>query len=738
MRTPRKNILLGKGERLITDVVVRSGGGPKDHPYTFEEAQRRLTPMLEQAVEKINGLPPSACPRDEAVISLTLNPEYIAKSYFPNELLTKVGVDVVGSVSKKITPNKRSRGRIPAEILTTEMFARGRRSSLINWSQSLPDWRPNNSAYKMLITLEEISAPDPQKKLKGNFPKSGRGVMEIVLHAPENGIELLADFQFHLEACGVDANLGRRFFVEGLCFLELDAPVESLISIAIFSGVRTLRQMPRLRTLNPIHLPPAETSNSPSIPNGPPLSNNVRTAIFDAGIPESHPLTRWIVPYEWTNMMPATEDYLSHGVAVSSAALFGHIDPDAPLPRPYCMIDHYRVIDDSNGQNSFELYDVLNRIEEILETHDYDFINLSLGPELPISDDEVHSWTSVLDNLFAKKQILAVIAVGNGGNDDRSPGLDRVQVPADCINAISVGACDTAGPGWKRASYSSKGPGRSPGVVKPDMVDFGGEFKEFMVFALNGESTIKGIQGTSFSAPSVMRLATGMRAYFGSGLNHLAIRALLTHTCESGEHGLMEVGWGRAPRSINDIIYCDDESVRVVYQGSISPAKYVRVPIPIPVLEQIKIVTITATICFKSKTDPHHPGNYTRAGLEATFRPHINKFSRESQTHPDSDSFFGLSSKTTEQRLRLDGWKWENCLHATKNKRGSSLQKPCFDVHYNSRLGGRNYKPSESLEFAMIVTVHAKGYINLYDQVIAEHENVLEPFQPLLDLPATV
>lgn len=266
MKAPSKNLPLGKGERPIADVDARRSGWPKAHPYAFEEAQRRLTPMVADAVEKINGLPPSACPRDEAIITLTLNPEYIAQSYFPDELLTKVGVDVIGSRSKSITPQQRSRGRMPTETVTTELFARGHRSSLGNWSESLPTWRPNQSANRMLVALEEVSAPAPHQKLRGDFPKTGRGVLEIVLHAAENGIELLEDFRFHLEACGVDAKFGRRFFVEGLCFLALDAPVESIIQIATFTEVRTLRQMPRLRTLNPIRLTPAATSIPPGNP----------------------------------------------------------------------------------------------------------------------------------------------------------------------------------------------------------------------------------------------------------------------------------------------------------------------------------------------------------------------------------------------------------------------------------------------------------------------------------------
>jgi len=122
----KQNFLLGKGERLTSDIVVKSGGGPKEAPYTFSEAQRRLTPMIAETSSKLDELPADACPRDEAVISLTMNPEYIAKSYFPIELIRDVGIEVIGSRPQKMTPEKRSRGREVTETVTTELFARVR------------------------------------------------------------------------------------------------------------------------------------------------------------------------------------------------------------------------------------------------------------------------------------------------------------------------------------------------------------------------------------------------------------------------------------------------------------------------------------------------------------------------------------------------------------------------------------------------------------------------------------
>jgi hypothetical protein len=123
----KRNFLLAKGERLAKDIVVNGGGQPKEPPYTFAEARDRLKPMLADVAHQLDGLPAAACPDDSAVASVTLNPEYIAKSYFPSDLLRSIGLTSVGSRPKRVKPEKRSRSREPEETVTTEMFLMGTR-----------------------------------------------------------------------------------------------------------------------------------------------------------------------------------------------------------------------------------------------------------------------------------------------------------------------------------------------------------------------------------------------------------------------------------------------------------------------------------------------------------------------------------------------------------------------------------------------------------------------------------
>lgn len=196
----KRNFLLGKGERLVADVAGVRGGAPKQHPYTFAEARTRLSPMLARVVRGIDQLPEAACPDDQAVATILINPEYIAKSYFPDSLLRSVGLQPVGSRPRRIKPEKRSRGREPEETLTTELFVMGPRDAFRAWRAGLPRWSEDIPAADDLTSIEQVAAPTVRDKIKGKLPKSGETVFEAVLHAEGQGANksVLSQFREYL------------------------------------------------------------------------------------------------------------------------------------------------------------------------------------------------------------------------------------------------------------------------------------------------------------------------------------------------------------------------------------------------------------------------------------------------------------------------------------------------------------------------------------------------------------
>src|SRR5262245_9225888 len=191
-------------------------------------------------------------------------------------------------------------------------------------------------------------------------------------------------------------------------------------------------------------------------------------------------------------------------------------------------------------------------------------------------------------------EALTTIAVGNEGELDHQSGNARVQVPSDSVNSLAVGAANSRSEDWVRAPYSCIGPGRSPGLIKPEIIAFGGSDKE-PFYVLDTSLTIAAPDaGTSYAAPLALRMGMGVRAHFGAGLSALAIKSLLVHCSEpGGDLPIQEVGWGRIPQDVKALVICPEGEARVVYQGELTPAQFLRTPIPLPAGKLEGKVTLT-------------------------------------------------------------------------------------------------------------------------------------------------
>lgn len=734
---PDPNFLLGRGERITEPIPPPLRKLDREPPYTLNQARARVRPMLETAVAVFDALPDKACPNNETVGSLVLNPEYVAKSYFPSGLMDAFQLRPVGSRSTRVTPERRSKGRLPQEKTSTELFVAGSRKSFRALLAALPNIVPNTPEAAALPAVEIFSAITPDDKIKPTSVHAKSIPLEVVLHASgtPNGAAILDGFQSYLAEFGLSADLDHRFQVGGLCFLRMEAPKDLIDEVASFSFLRLVREMPRLRMLEPVVRGLPASVGKTQLLEAEPVDPKIRVAVFDGGFPKKSPLDAWVTRLETPRLADRVPDYVEHGYQVTSALLLGHLPAGAVAPRPYVHVDNYRVVDKNSGKN-LHLFDVLERITTTLDsTPKYDFINLSLGPHLPVEDDDVHVWTAVLDEYLADGVTVATIAAGNTGLHDAGARLNRVQVPADCVNALSIGACDRLGANWCRAPYSSIGPGRSPGLVKPDVVAFGGsEHQPYHVLKPGGLFLMPQC-GTSFAAPHALRLGTGVKAHFGGMLNALAIRALLVHTSEESNHDQAHVGWGKVRDHLDELVVCPPGVVRVVYQGELTAGKYIRATIPMPDEPLKGKVILRATCCYATAVDTAHPSNYTRAGLEFFFRPHEDVFA-DGAVNAKSKPLFSQSKLfATEDELRRDAHKWETCLHSTRSMLAKSLKRPVLDIHYLARDEGKAMKEVAKIQYALIVTVESRRHKDLYDQVVRKYRNVLEPLVPVIQVP---
>jgi hypothetical protein len=735
----KNNFLLGFGERLTGRVEVPTGGGDKNPPYTFSEARSRVEQWLSSSVASFDSLASDAAPNDEVVAVLTLHPRYVSKSDFPRELLETTGLRAVGSKMERVRPEQWGVEKHPEEAYTEALYVAGTRARFREWQTQLPRWSESNKGADTLAHIEGLGAFQSISKLKGMSEASrADGVLEIVLHNAGDQRIIEAFAAYALQHGGEPLRKYRRD-IRGLTFFPVRTAFSRAEEIARYSFVRVARPMPVLRPSAPFLVRSAASSPRATIPQTGPIDPTVKAVVFDGGIPQLSraALSRWVNYIEPAAIGPAVPDLEHHGLAVTSALLFGDADPAKPLETPLCSVDHVRVLDVATGVNGDVMcLEVLDRILNHLDANpNYEFINISLGPRLPAEDDDVTEWTAALDDRFAAGRAVATVATGNDGDADAALGLNRIQPPSDGVNVLSIGAATSSGTTWKRSGYSCMGPGRSPGYVKPDGLTFGGVSSQpFNV--LDSALSLSGVQGTSVASPLALRACTSVKVQLGTSLSPLAIRALMVHRANPEQHDRAEVGWGRFEGDMERLITCDDDESLVVYQGILPVGEHLRADIPMPDFTMEGMVNLTATLVIAPEVDPEFPGAYTRSGLEVSFRPHSEKYTEypdgKVSMHPKTRSFFSASNLygPDESSMREAMYKWEPCLRNTERLRASSLKEPCFDVYYHHRQGGRAAELPQPIPYALIVSLKSPKNPELYNGTVRAYSNILVALRP--------
>jgi hypothetical protein len=731
------NFLIGNGKSLTKAVKVPSGGGAKGAPYTLKEARENLTNQLVEVQDYFTQLSENAKPKNQVVAKLTMHPRYIAKSDYPKDLFDSVGLRAVGSKSERISPEKWGIKKPPVSAITESYFLAGLECNFDKWFELL-EYGSSSKTLDRIVTIEKISAILGQDKFKGIVDED-QHVFEIVLHN-DHDPEIIELFVEYANSLGGEVKKNRIRTIDGLTFVPIIAESAKTVNqISDFSFVRAARGMPSLRPFNPMIRGVDFNQSSLILPSEQAIDTSIKTVIFDGGLANPSVLDKWVNYVEPNGIGRPTIDYLDHGLAVTGAYLFGHFNPKNPLSIPVSRVDHVRVLDENSGRFDYEIIDVLDRINKHLNLHKYDFVNISLGPDISVEDDDVTLWTASIDNIFSKGDCVATVAAGNNGERDAISGLNRIQVPSDAVNVIAVGATDSTGDDWKKASYSASGPGRCPGRAKPDLVVFGGSIKqpfELLSNNLSGLASTKNC-GTSFAAPLTLRSIAGLRTILGKDVSHLSLRALMLHQAERQQHNLQEVGWGRAELEPLKLITSEDYEATVLFQGELLVGEHLRIPVPLQNIILSGEVSLKATLVISPEVDIEFPGAYTRHGVQAVFRPDDTKFKINPKTgkrseHPASSPFFTKSDmfKKAEYVNRDEGNKWEPTLKHEESFKADDLSNPMFDVYYHYRESAQKASQQKPIPYSFIITVTARDIPDLYNQIIRSYATILTAYKP--------
>lgn len=718
------NFLLGKGERLMDSIVHNSGGGAKNHPYTLEECRERLYPQLVKSIESLTHLPVLARPNNFITMKFILHPAYLAKSYFPASFFDFYNLKVLGSKEDLIQPQKWTPTNQDKLSNTLSVYVAGQEDKFDFLLQSINNYPVHNE----LMYFEQISTIEEAEKLKDLSDSIEQNTAcEVVLHASKRQPDqfIIDGFRTYLESLDIDFDLSKRNTIGGLTFVPIKIKNNDQKELFQYSFLRVLRRMPKLRMAE-INTNDSFQITLPSEIH--PLSTSFRASIIDGGYLPNNNL-RSLVTVKNVDTSKTSNQSEQHGTMVTSSFLFGPIFEGQPVSQPPSGVDCWPVF---SRNDDYELFTTLENVKRALLESNNELVNLSLGPRIPIDDDEVNNWTATIDAILARGNHLLTVAVGNDGNRDAEMQLNRIQPPSDCVNALSIGSYKNTRKSFARAPYSCIGKGRSPGVVKPDLVEFGGGAEPFNVLDGSQAGFVVPGEGTSFSAPYALRKAAIIKATLLEEITPIGLKALLIHNSEkSSNHSIEELGWGRLPSDILEILTTEDNQVTVMYQGELVPKRYFKVPIPLT--ETTKALggslKIKATLAFFTETDPAHPFSYTRSGVELGLYKGYRQ-NDEGETVPDRYDFFKSTNyKSSEQDLRTSFAKWENVIKQEKKINDvAKLEDPFFILHYVPRFENHDCNPQENLKFSFIITMESKVDTHLYNHTVSEYR-MLEPIQ---------
>lgn len=315
-----------------------------------------------------------------------------------------------------------------------------------------------------------------------------------------------------------------------------------------------------------------------------PDQDSPTVCVIDSGIQEQHILlapavltaySKNYVPYENTTADGAPDG--GHGTKVAGGILFGNELPPQGSYRPPCFLVNARVLDNGNYlPTSIYPPQLMVQIAD-----DYDGIrifNMSVASRGPCRFTHMSAWAATIDKLIHDRKILFLLAAGNisstTGRPDR-PGVSehlqagrvypnfltepssRISNPGQSLLALTVGSVCMAefidadrtsfGKRGHVSAFSRSGPGLW-GCIKPDVVEYGGDFLReingFLVTQHNDTSTAvvktgagrTGFSvGTSFAAPKVAHIVAQLAKKFPND-STLLYKALVIQSARLPEH----------------------------------------------------------------------------------------------------------------------------------------------------------------------------------------------------------
>ncbi|MFY1066664.1 S8 family peptidase [Enterococcus sp. AD013-P3] len=736
-----KNSLIINGKSLAKIGHKPASGGDssleeRKFRRSLGEARKHMTSQLKRMVDRINEVP-SKYRLNNLYFKINYPKEFLAKSYQVRSIYNEAGLSLVGS-STWLDDNE-DEGRSD--------FLSGTQEEIDSFRKLIEN-TDIKIQQKEIRRMEEISLLEPLFLIDNSeMAQDHLDIYEMVFHA----IEDLEEFKTKFEEL---TNLGPDEYSlleaeNGIVFITAKLSKENREKVAKFNPLRSGYPV------NNRDFTSASFANEPVV-NSYNLKNMQEDEInqlpwvglIDGGVSLNNPFFKTVEQIHESRFKSSGE-YKEHGTSVASVILYGDLSKEEDKEiGPSFRIQSIRALP-SDKDIEFNLLTVDQLIEEVIPLYrNIKVWNLSIGPQGPILDEVVSSLTRILDKVSYENDIMFVIAAGNTGNE--SGFSRRIQIPGDSVNNLTVSSYFMNKGIKSTSSYSSIGPGREGGKLKPDIVDHGGLLPIDPVYTVSTyEYLLNKVHGTSFAAPHITR-KMGMILSQYPTLNVWEARALLEHSMTLRISESREVkydGKGELDNGDIQLLTSNEDEVRILYSGTISAKGYVLLPIPIPQKTISKRATITWTIVTKTKVNPDNTDRYTEYGIEDDFFPNSEKFNFSMERKKKVIDISTIEGAEEAEVLLNNGYKrssypakeapkymsesdrrrellkWDTSKTQRVNKMVKSLKTPYIRLHGLSRSDHR-----DRIEYALVVTVQFHGDIDIYNNIMSEYP-VLQSIQ---------
>ena len=484
--------------------------------------------------------------------------------------------------------------------------------------------------------------------------------------------------------------------------------------------------------------------------------SDITIGIIDSGISDDNP---YLKPYIIAREEYVGKEYQNHQHAtfIASTIQYGNVLNGIKSSKT----SRFKFIDIVAIPNSDPNYgptdgisedDLMNIIEETMDKYSEStkIWNLSLGIPNKPCDGNMSDLGIFLDYIQDKYNVQIFVSSGNINQlpfrnwppQNDLGEHDRLISPADSVRAITVGSVALFDSYNSIVKYNEPSPfsRRGPGanyIVKPDIVDYGGNFSKsgeidnLGIKGLDPQGKIIEGNGTSYSTPrALQKFASIYEEMVDPDL--LLTKAMLIHSARLNSRELLDecpdnikyYGFGIPSADVQEVLQCSESEVTLIFKQKIFQGSHLEMyefPYPKSLIRNNKFYgEIGMTLAYLPPLDEKYGKEYCRTNIDVSFGTY--------QYLENGDiNYKGqvpLETKWDEkfETARVEnGFKWSPIKsYYRKISKGIKMSDGWkLRVDMTARSG--SYIPSQ--EFVLIVTIKDSEENDIYSEVVTELRN---------------